>query len=214
MRNPSETYIAKGKKCKHWRATKAQLSIGGDPGPWRVAVQDYFRGRLQDRYLGPIETLQQSGHQAGEGFSIVALQCSLIEFLESTIQGTNYRYLRRGENLGPHEYSGSKDVFVHFLCERQPFQAVFGPAPTLAEDCYASVRCGLLHEARTKNGWRILAGSSSSALVDGAKRIVYRNGFQAGLVTFVAWYEQAVPTDVSMQEAFIRKFEALCQQAT
>jgi hypothetical protein len=211
MSNPNETYIAKGKKCKHWHATSPQLLIGGDPGQWRLAVQDYFRGRLQDRYLGPIKTLQQSGRHTGEGFSIVALQCSLVEFLESTIQGTNYRYLRKGEKLGPHEYSGSKDIFVDFLCKRQPFQAVFGPTPTLAEDFYASVRCGLLHEARTKNGWRILAGSSSSALVDGAGRIVYRNGFQAGLLKFVAWYEQAVPTDTSMQEAFIRKFDALCQ---
>jgi hypothetical protein len=55
-----------------------------------------------------IDTLQQNDSQREEGFSIVAVQCSLIEFLESTIQGKSYRYRRDGDpQLGQYEYSNS-----------------------------------------------------------------------------------------------------------
>ena len=89
------------------------------------------------------------------GSRILAIQCTLVEFLESTVQGVTYRYLRRGETLGPHEYSSSSDLFVNFLCKRDPFARDFSEA--LAKEFYAGVRCGLLHEARTKNGWKVWA---------------------------------------------------------
>jgi hypothetical protein len=211
MTDPSQTYIARGKTCGDWHLSKKDLVVGGDPTPWRSVFEDYFRGRLQDRYLDPIKTLQDHGHWQGEGFSIVAIQCSLLEFLESTLQGKNYRYLKRGEKVGPYEYSSSKDIFVDFLCKRQPFKGVFGQDPDLAEDFYVGVRCGLLHEARTKNGWLIRAGMSAATLVDGPGRILYRDKFQDGLLEFVAWYEKALPSNSALQEAFIRKFDALCQ---
>ena len=210
MSDSSEVYIARDKRCKDWHRARGRLVVGGDPSPWRLAATDFFHGRLQDRYLDPIKTLQNHGHWQGEGFSIVAIQCSLVEFLESTLQGKNYRYLRKGEKLGPNEYSSSKDVFIHFLYEREPFKSAFGRSLTLAEDFYASVRCGLLHEARTKNGWLIRAGTSAAMLVDGPRRILYRDKLQEALLQFVAWYEQALPSDPAFQDAFIRKFNALC----
>ncbi len=211
MNDPNETYIARGKKCKDWHLAKQNLIVGGDPASWQSAADDYFLGRLEDRYLKPIKTLQDHGHWQGEGFSIVAIQCSLLEFLESTAQGKNYHYLKKGETLGVHEYASSKDIFVQFLCERQPFMSVFAQAPGLAEDFYASVRCGLVHEARTKNGWLIHAGTSAPVLVDEPGRILYRDKFQAALLQFIAEYAQALPSDPALQEAFIRKFDALCQ---
>jgi hypothetical protein len=52
----------------------------GDPGPWRKAARDYFFAKLSTRYLEPIDAIRQSGKNEGEGFSNVAIQCSLIEF--------------------------------------------------------------------------------------------------------------------------------------
>ena len=211
MSHPNETYIARNKKCKHWHAAKNGLVVGGEPQLWKTACADYFRGRLEDRYLEPIKTLQTHGQRVGEGFSIATIQCSLVEFFESTVQGKNYRYLQKGDKLGPHEYSKSRELFVSFLCNRQPFATIFRQAPALAEDFYSSVRCGLLHEARTKNGWLIQAGKSAKTIVDGSRHVLYRDKFQEALLQFVAGYEQALPFDVALQEAFIRKFDALCQ---
>lgn len=211
MTNSSETYVTRDKQCKHWFACRDALTISGDAQLWRTAFDEYFRARLVDRYLNPIKTLQDHGHWQGEGFSIAAIQCSLVEFLESTVQGKNYRYVRKGDPpLTSVEYSKSGEIFTNFLRERVPFKAIFGSDPALAEDFYASVRCGLLHEACTKNGWLIHAGTSPAAMVDASQRILYRDKFQEALLQFVAWYEQALPCDSTLQEAFVRKFNALC----
>lgn len=162
---PDDFIIAGKKRISHWHAFKVNLAVGGDAGPWEKAYTEYFHARLWHRYLKPIKTLQSSGSMAGEGFSIVAIQCSLIEYLESTIQGTSYVYSRNGKPpVGPHQYSNSGEIFESFLATRPPFNQEFGPRE--AHDFYVSVRCGVLHEARTKNGWTILANNKSGRIID------------------------------------------------
>jgi hypothetical protein len=176
---------------------------------WRRAFKGYFLKRLRLRYLNPIRILEEHGKSQGEGFSILAIQCSLIEFIESTAQGLTYHYVRRGEVLSPYEYSDSRDLFKQFLCSRDPFKGQFNPA--LADAFYVSIRCGLLHEARTKNGWRVWAEGPRGTIVDGVKLVVYRNNFQAALEEFVVWYGEALLSDADLQRAFIRKFDSLCE---
>jgi len=95
---------------------------------WETAFAEYFHGRLSARYLDPIKVLQDNGTLQGEGFSIAAIQCSLIEFLESTVQGKSYRLLRGAPLLGPHEYSRSGDMFESFFVNRAPFNTEFNAA--------------------------------------------------------------------------------------
>ena len=78
-----------------------------------------------------------------------------------------------------------------------------------ARDFYG-VRCGLLHEARTKNGWTIWAKSSDGKTADPNQKVMYRDDFQTGLLAFVDCYKGALTTDKTLQEAFIRKFDSLC----
>jgi predicted nuclease of restriction endonuclease-like (RecB) superfamily len=42
------------------------------------------------------------------------------------------------------------------------------------------------------------------------RKIVYRDDFQRGLLSFVDWYKGALSADPARQEAFIRKFDSLC----
>lgn len=207
MSNDREAYIAGTNTPADWYALRGALSVGV-PAGWNKAFTDYFEARLALRYLNPIKVLQDYGSSEGEGFSIVAIQCSLIEFLESTAQGTNYRYVRRPEDLGAYEYSSSQSVFVSFLRDRAPFSGTFNEGA--AKDFYASVRCGLLHEARTKNGWLIKAKSSQGEIASPANRIVYRNNFQAALLVYIQSYGAKLPHEPRLQEAFIRKFDGLC----
>jgi len=204
-----DSYISGWKTGSDWHAFRSGLTPGRDVARWLEAFDQYFHTRLELRYLNPIRTLQENGTLRGEGFSILAIQCTLVEFLESTVQGIKYRYLRKGESLGPHEYTSSRGVFVAFLCNREPFAKEFDV--DLANDFYAGVRCGLLHEARTKNGWRVWARSPAGKVINRDERIVYRNNFQDGLESFIAWYRGALSSDAALQEAFIRKFDDLCE---
>jgi hypothetical protein len=120
----AEVYIAGSRTAADWSAFRKTLAPGDGPHLWKNAFECYFHERLSLRYLEPIGTLQENGTFQGEGFSIVTIQCTLIEFLESTVQGISYRYRRRGDPpLGPHEYSDSGDLFNSFLTKRKPFSS-------------------------------------------------------------------------------------------
>lgn len=200
--------IAGWKTSVDWQALRPRL-LANAHDAWREAFADFYETRLSLRYLHPIKVLQDNGTFQGEGFSIVAIQCSLIEFLESTELGMNYRYVRRSEDLGPYEYKSSQDIFVAFLKGRAPFSATFDEAT--AQDFYIGVRCGLLHEARTKNGWRILAKSPVGEVANVAKRIIYRDNFQEALLAYVRNYGERLLHEQNLQQAFIRKFDRLCE---
>src|SRR6185437_12360245 len=174
MRTPSETVIAGRRTIHDWHVFRPNLVLGHDVALWEKAFKDFFHARLLSRYLRPIETLQENSAMQGEGFSIVAIQCSLIEFLESTVQGKRYIYSRNGiPPLGKYDYSNSANMFESFLVRRTPFNGGF--TKQLAHEFYVSVRCGVLHEARTKNGWTILANSKTGKIIDADLKILYRN---------------------------------------
>lgn len=95
-----KTYIAGGLTVEDWESQKKILTVGGSPDPWANAFENFFLQRLRLRYFRPIQFIQKNGDWQGEGFSMVSLQCALIEFLAATRKGMNYRYLNRGEVLG------------------------------------------------------------------------------------------------------------------
>jgi hypothetical protein len=203
--------IAGNRTVRDWQQAKQTLVPGADPKSWGTAFHSYFEARLSTRYLKPIERLQTSRTLNGEGFSILAIHCSMIEFLESTLQGRSYRQCpKRNESpLGQFEYCKSSEIFSAFLAKRQPFCNVFDAS--LAADFYSGVRCGLLHEARTKDGWIVKAKGPAIVETTNGRKIVYRNNFQDALMSFIEWYRRALPADAALQEAFIRKFDSLCR---
>lgn len=187
-----------------WKAIRGQLSATAAPKIWKDVLEDFYYARLKSRYLNPIKAIQSMGLWEGEGFAIVAIQCSLIEFLESCFQGKNYQYKNP---VAPYEYNNTRDLFVSFLTERQPFKPHFDDA--LADSFYKEVRCGVLHEARTKGKWIIMA-KNPSHIVDRNGPTLYRDNFQKALTQFIRDYRKKVLQDPEMQRAFIRKFDHLC----
>jgi hypothetical protein len=176
-----------------------------DKALWQEAGTDYFYKRIDSRYLTPIGQLQSHETQGGEGFSIVTIQCALIEFLAAMVEGKNYSFEKTKD---PHAYSNSGDLFRTFLSSQDPFAKSF--TKDIATDFYKSVRCGLLHEARTKNGWRIKTTAPGGRTVDAAKKILYRHRLHKDLEQFIASYRKRLLSDKALQAAFIRKFDALC----
>jgi hypothetical protein len=151
---------------------------------------------------GQIPNAIPLGAREGEGFTIASIQCALIEFLAATRVGKNYRYKNP---QGPYEYSGSREIFVNFISQTAPFDKIFSEAS--ASDYYSNVRCALLHEARTKNGW-IIRGSGPVP-VDCSRKIIYRDSFQSSIESYINDYGLALKKEVLLQEAFVRKFNDL-----
>jgi hypothetical protein len=212
MKLPDDTRIADQKTVADWTSMRGGLTASPDPAAWTEAFRDFFKARLGTRYFQPIQTLESMGQNTGEGFAIVALHCSLIEFLASTLEGKTYKYRKSGDPpLGPFEYSNSSDMFVKFLEDNDPFRGMFSSTGT-ARDFYSSVRCGLLHEARTKGRWRIRVGKSATQAIDAGNKVIYRNLMRSAFDEFVNRYGQELSTDVGLQQAFIRKFDSLCEE--
>lgn len=194
-----------------WRECRKSLVVGGDPVPWKLAFDEFLMERLRTRYLDPIQAIQSLETKQGEGFSIVAIQCSLIEFLGATLEGKTYRFVRRGDRkLTEFEYSVSKDMFVSFLTGYVPFKTVFVD-DARALNFYEGVRCGLLHEARTNKTWTIRSRAEHGEFIDYDQRIVWRDDLQRAFDEFFEWFGSTLPKDKTFQAAFIRKFDSLCE---
>lgn len=207
MSDPGALKIAGQLTAADWQRRKVGLVPGRTPEAWRAAFEDFFVARLQTRYLEPIRRIEAMCTNDGEGFAIVTLQCALIEFLEATRKGT--KYVRGKADPAAHEYSQSSKVFVDFLTSAPPFNDLFNKA--LAEDFYVGVRCGLLHEARTKKGWTIHVWGDNGPFLDPGKKIIYRDRLQVALDAYVDGYGNSLVADQDLQAAFVRKFDHLCE---
>jgi hypothetical protein len=214
MQLPLNTYIAGRKTVSDWLEIGPSLNNLNDIVLWNTVFKDYFQTRLEDRYLNPIKSIKSEGCYNGEGFSIMTIICSLIEFLETTYQGLNYRYVRGGDTpLGQYEYSQSRQIFKDFLTLRQPFNDHFDNL--LAESFYSNVRCGLLHEARTNGKWTIWGSSSNTLLTENTttEMIVYRDNFYNALLDYVTThYKAELLANNDRKRAFLRKFNRLCEE--
>lgn len=206
--------VAVGKFADEWDTLSVDLKTKFGPNHeqiWQKAVEEYFSNRLKERYLKPIQLLQESvPKNKGEGFSIVTIQCSLIEFLESTTQGLIYKVpsgavKKRRIRKSPENYYYSIDMFKDFLTRTQ-----FAFTEAQSKEFYDDVRCGVLHEAKTKHAWRILADSDNGNILgqEGNTKVLYRNDFQEGFKEFIKWYELELPKNEALQRAFVRKMDS------
>jgi hypothetical protein len=207
--NNEKYCIAGSKTPEDWCLLKQRLIENSCEETWKEALNDYFLKRLYLRYLNPIKVLQKHGTFSGEGFSILAILCTLIEFLESTVKGLKYRYSNRNDELSHFEYSNSRELFINFLCNRMPFRKEFNL--TLAEEFYINIRCGLLHEAQTKDRWRVRAKNKEGKIIEKDQKIVYRDNFMEAINSFIQLYSVELKFNKKFQEAFIRKFDSLCE---
>ena len=196
-----------------WTSLKARLQSNPSRRLWDSAYHRFYRARIDTRYLKPIGSIKKHDDQLGEGFAVVALFCTLAEYLETCERGENFRFVGSAKvTLGPHEYSEREAAsrFKAFLNSRTPFNALL-PAG-LVDSFYRDVRCGLLHEARTKGGWTISTQTSGGQLVGqrGSKIMLFRNELVPAVEAYLADYRQRLLTDPNTQAAFIRKFDHLC----
>jgi hypothetical protein len=213
-----DTEIAPGISVKDWKDARIRILNGSDvSGGLGMAVK-IIGDRLQSRFIGPIEKILTNDTASGEGFAAMALMCMLIEFVQSMREGKVYRTpvsekktiaaanrLRVSgaeyeSHLQPNEYKHSRNLFVNFLTKNEPFSKWFDGAS--AEDFYASVRCGLLHEASTKRNWLIRDKKAAHLRIAFEKRedgscVLYRTPFFEALKSNIESYLSGISAENS-----------------
>jgi hypothetical protein len=207
--------IAGNRTDTQWKLLKKHLQSNPSQSQWDDAYNNYYRARIFTRYLNPITSITRHDRQIGEGFAIVALFCTLIEYLESIERGDNFHFIGRTKShLQPHEYSERQAAtyFKEFLLNRIPFCTLI--PKSLVDSFYQNVRCGLLHEARTKGGWIISTRRSDGQLISQGNGIIIlnRNELIPALEIYFSDYHRRLISEDKTQKAFIQKFDFLCSQ--
>lgn len=100
----------------------------------QTAIADAIKRRFTERYIRPPSAKDTSG------FTIMAISCLMIEALESFHQGWDSSNGR------------SQSAFCFFFDREDLFRDFRGRG----QQFYKNVRCGILHQAETTAGWRIL----------------------------------------------------------
>ena len=127
-------YIAPGVTNEEYKQLNLENNQSND---WDRAV-DIFKKRITSRYLEPVDLLIKKDNDRSPidrryGFAIVAIDCLLIETLQSFREGLT-------DTKGK-----SKDMFINFLTQRESFRDDFKKDD--AERFYYDIRCGVLHQA-------------------------------------------------------------------
>ncbi len=107
------------------------------------SIATFVVERFEDRYIKAID-LEPSRKN---GFTMMAICCLMIEALESFQRGW------------PNSKAKSDLAFCSFFSRWAPF-STFSP---VAHEFYVHVRCGILHQAETTGGWRILRSGALRA---------------------------------------------------
>ena len=137
----------------------------------------------------------------------MTIYCSLIEFLETTYQGINFKSINN-RDLGEFEYGfgNSQNLYTSFLMNRKPFLL----AENIAKEFYSNVRCGLLHEAQTTGGWKIRIDSAELIIQNNNGFILNRLIFKKKITQYLFLYKKQLLKDSVLKAAFIRKFDGIC----
>lgn len=128
------------------------------------AIAEFIYKRLYSRYIKPFEfnnSIYKNEYK--NGFSMMASSCLLIETLESFKQG-----------IGDSNKK-SRKLFKDFFTENHNFQEF----NTKGDEIYKNIRCGILHQGETTNGWKINRKKDTSSSYD--KKEVNANEFMENL---------------------------------
>ena len=149
----------------YWNAKRLELKNSYNINDcWRDVITR-FESRIKNFYFNPIAKVKEPKDLNGEGFTILTIQCALIEMFAAFKYGRIHNYKKRG-NKPKYLYRFADECFEPFLHSEPIFENHFhkfesglriDDQPYSAKTFYNEVRCGLMHEARTKGQWIVKA---------------------------------------------------------
>lgn len=190
---------------------------------WGEAIQ-LFDKRLKRKYLKPVKVIIDQKILEGEGFTIVTVLCALIEMLAAFRQGKIFNYNKTADSP-EYEYKHSQKMFTSLLRTASIFQDNFWQLnnkgkvvidkPYNSVEFYDNVRCGLMHEARTKGNWHITATPLKKTVktenifltTEDGKIKIYRTILYYRLVNYIQEFEDEL-RDTTPESDLLRKYFA------
>lgn len=156
------------------------------------AIAAFIVARFDERYFNPVMN-SCSKH----GFTMMAVGCLVIEALESFRQGwldTDNSRKKQDEKV----YPFSK--FFQQPSELSDFNAI-------SKEFYEDIRCGILHQAEARGGWRI---RRVGVLLDRKNKAINAELFILALKNAVAEYALQLQTDPGLWENLKKKMKQIC----
>ncbi|HHM4860546.1 TPA: hypothetical protein ACRNCN_002797 [Pseudomonas aeruginosa] len=155
------------------------------------AIASFIELRFLERYLNPVTIECKSKN----GFSIMAISCLMIEALECFAQGLSNSHRR------------SRQMFQDFFGRHRQFSSFHN----VADEFYNHVRCGILHQAETTGGWRVVR---KGPLISG--KIINATKFEEKLREALSEYCSALRGDdwnSPRWEALKLKMRSICDNS-
>lgn len=182
-----------------WR----NLDLDNHESDWQKGV-NMLEARIRERYFEPVNVLlefeeKKPVHERSFGFTILAIDCLLVETFQSFIEG-----------IGNSERN-SKKVFVKFLTTCPRFTAYFDDE--LAANFYSEYRSGILHQGEIQGGglvWSV----GSMVMKNGNRVIVNRTAFhEAVKAEFYDYIEKLrSPSENDLRNKFRLKMDCICNR--
>ena len=154
----------------------------------KPAIAAFIVERFDERYFNPVMN-SSSKH----GFTMMAVGCLVIETLESFYHGW-------------HDSSG-KNPFDKFFERQHAEGKSLGVFAGDAIKFHQNIRNGILHQAETKDGWKI---RRSGDLLDLNGKTINAARFIRELRKMVAEYAGQLHTDPILWKNFKKKMKRVC----
>ncbi len=147
-------------------------------------IARFIFDRFKERYIEPFKKNKKKN-----GFSMMAVACLMIEVLESFYQGFE------------DTKNKSKDCFKTFFEHCDELKEFRG----LEEDFYYHIRCGILHQAETRDGWKI-SRKKEFPLLNEKTRTINATKFLNQLEKYLIGYSEKLEKSDFSDEIW-KKFE-------
>jgi hypothetical protein len=197
--------IAPGVKNTDWQTLS--LTPESDKRVWKKAI-GMFRKRV-NRFIEPVNALMSSTDTKTilfSGFATMALDCLLIEALQSFRKG-------RPNPVRVNDRQSTK-MIVDFLTQRAQFNTYFDDEAKARLFC-DHFRNGILHQGEVKSSGRIRIDTPKMIMPSGDNQsfVVNRWKFHNALVKEVENYEEELVDgkDVELRRNFIKKMNEICR---
>ena len=174
------------------------LSLNSDNETFERAIE-IFTDRIRSRFIDQIHLLcnTNNGYDIN-GFSIMALECLLVETFAQFKHGLN-------DTKGV-----SRDVYSRFLYN----DLNCFPSLTVAKKFYSDIRCGILHQAQTKPNSALTFNKADAIQWENNFLMVSVDRFADKMDTYFSEYCNQLRdiNQVDLRTNFIRKMDFICHR--
>lgn len=155
-------------------------------------IAEFIKCRLSSRYLEPFEGKSECMDKSKKsGFAMMACYCLFIETLQAFREGRDQT-----------ERKHNDCVFCHFFTNEA--EKPLGVFKNIAADFYKNVRCGILHQGETYNGWKI---RREGDLFNAETKTINAKKFGKALKEVLERYVERLKTDDALFDNAKRKID-------